>query len=179
MARFAAAVDDEIDLVLTDDDVVDPIHRLVLAGLDHLSPWEDLARPGLQRSEVVDYVHQGRVAWADGLAIPTAIEYHGDVVGVVGARLAPAVGRAEIGYWIGAEHQGRGIVTRAVRAMVGLVLERDDMHRVELRMAAANVRSRAVAERLAFTLEGTLRSAYPIDGRRHDLCIYARLRTDA
>jgi ribosomal-protein-serine acetyltransferase len=175
---FSARVDDDIELVLADERAAPVLHRLILENLDHLRPWEELARDGLTLAEMADDLRAGRRAWAEGRSIPTAIRYRGHVVGAAGARLAPEVARAEIGYWIDAAHQGRGIITRAVGALVHALFEDHGTHRVELRMAADNHRSRAVAERLGFTLEGTLREAYPIAGRRHDLCVYGLLRGD-
>jgi ribosomal-protein-serine acetyltransferase len=175
---FSWRVDDDIELVLTDERAAAVLHRLVLENLDHLRPWEQLARADLTLAEMADDLRAGRRAWAEGRSVPTAIRYRGQVVGALGARITPETARAEIGYWVDAAHQGAGIVTRATGALVRSLFEDHGLHRVELRMAADNHRSRAVAERLAFTLEGTLREAYPVAGRRHDLCVYGRLRTD-
>jgi ribosomal-protein-serine acetyltransferase len=176
--QFSARVDDDIELVLADEHVAPTFHRLVLQSLHHLQPWEELARDDLTLAEVSQSLRDGRRAWAEGRAVPTAIRYRGEIVGAVGARIDREKARAEIGYWIDAAHQGRGIVTRSVGAMVDSLFLDEEMHRVELRTAADNHRSRAVAERLSFVLEGTLREAYPLAGTRRDLCIYARLASD-
>lgn len=171
-------VDADVELVLLDQQRTDAVHALVLSSLEHLRPWEEIARPDLSRDEVVEYVRAGEDAWAQGRAIPAAIVYRGEVAGVVGARIAREAGRAEVGYWLGTAHLGRGIMTRAVRAVVRTLFDDEGLHRVELRTAADNQPSRAVADRLGFTLEGTLREMCPIDGVRHDLCVYGLLRTD-
>ena len=179
MARTSASrVDDDIELVLLDHHHTDAIHALVLSSLDHLRPWEEIARPDLTRAETLQYVTASQRTRAEGRAFPSAIVYRGEIAGVVGARIARDVDRAEIGYWLGSAFQGLGIMTRSVRAVVQTLLDDEGMHRIELRTAADNLRSRALAERLGFTLEGTLREAYPIDGVRHDLCIYGLLRSD-
>lgn len=65
--------------------------------------------------------------------------------------------RGEIGYWCTTDKVGNGYITETVVAMtefawtLGLV-------RVELRCDARNLRSRAVAERAGYTLEGVLRN---------------------
>lgn len=175
---FASRVDDDIELVLLDHHHTEAIHALVLSSLDHLRPWEEIARPDLTREETLEYVTAGQRSCAEGRSIPTAIVYRGEIAGVVGARITREVDKAQIGYWLGSAYQGLGIMTRSVRSVVQTLFEDEGMHRVELRTAADNLRSRALAERLGFTLEGTLREAYPIDGVRHDLCVYGRLRTD-
>jgi RimJ/RimL family protein N-acetyltransferase len=88
-----------------------------------------------------------------------------------------SVPKAEIGYWIRTPYGGRGYVTEAVREITRFALEDLGMNRVEIRMSSRNGKSRAVAERLGFTFEGTLRSdARHVDGTLRDTCIYALVR---
>jgi RimJ/RimL family protein N-acetyltransferase len=101
---------------------------------------------------------------------------------LVGGVLFPAFnarsGVAEIGAFLGTEARGRGIVTQAVAAMVRYCFEERGLHRVEWRCAPGNLPSRAVAQRLGFTHEGTLRQVFDIRGRKVDLEMWALLRED-
>ena len=175
--RLPIVVDDHVSLVLADDSVAEAYRDLVLADLDHLRPWEELARPDLTTEDVLAYLTPGLTGWADGTGVPTAIVLDGQVVGALAARITPATAKAEIGYWLASSAGGRGVMTRAVEALLDALFD-EGVFRVELRTAADNLPSRAVAERLGFTLEGTLRQAYPIEGARHDLSVYARLAPD-
>ncbi len=167
-------VDEHLSLVLADDSVAEAYRDLELGDLDHLRPWEELARPGLTTDDVRAYLTPGLTGWAEGTGVPTAIVLDGQVVGALAARITPTTAKAEVGYWSASSAGGRGVMTRAVEALVAALFA-DGLFRVELRTAADNRPSRAVAERLGFTLEGTLRQAYLIDGVRHDLCVYGRL----
>ena len=83
-------------------------------------------------------------------------------------------GRAEVGYWVAAEHRGRGIAPAAVE----LLCERafaDGWHRLELHIDPRNTASRRVAEKAGFQLEGVLRDYELIKERRADVAMYARL----
>lgn len=60
----------------------------------------------------------------------------------------------EIGYWLGAEFQGQGLMTAACRAMTDYAFRQLEMQIVEIRCAAANERSRRVPERLGYGLHG-------------------------
>jgi ribosomal-protein-serine acetyltransferase len=80
-----------------------------------------------------------------------------------------------VGYWLAEEHQGQGLMTRAVRALVDHAFGELDLHRVEIQVAEGNRRSRAIPERLGFQHEGTLREAECVGGRYLDLVVYGLL----
>jgi ribosomal-protein-serine acetyltransferase len=86
--------------------------------------------------------------------------------------------RAEIGYWLGREFEGRGIVTDACRAIVRHALVELELNRVEIRCVASNTRSKAIPLRLGFTLEGVLRQAELVQERYMDLEVYSMLRSE-
>ena len=90
---------------------------------------------------------------------PLGLVVDGELVGAMGAQADPISGNREIGYWIGSSHEGRGIVTRATRALIDHVFAELDCHRITIRAGTGNTKSRAIAERLGFRHEGTLREA--------------------
>jgi ribosomal-protein-serine acetyltransferase len=83
--------------------------------------------------------------------------------------------KAEVGYWIDRDAEGRGIVTRACERFLAFAFEDLGLHRVELLAATGNERSRAVAERLGMVLEGTGRENGRIAGGFVDLVTYGIL----
>jgi ribosomal-protein-serine acetyltransferase len=60
---------------------------------------------------------------------------------------------AEIGYWVTPDAEGKGLVTRASKAVIDYLFEQKGVRRIKIQAFANNVRSRAVAERLGFTLK--------------------------
>lgn len=83
----------------------------------------------------------------------------------------------EIGYWVGSAFEGRGLVTRACRALISHGFEHG-LHRITIHAAPTNARSRAVPERLAFTQEATLRQAGKTGEGYVDLVVYGLLRDE-
>jgi len=127
----------------------------------------------IQRRDV-DSGGDGSGDWAIMAASDGARRIVG-VIGLHGTNLAHR--RTAIGYWVAGEFEGRGFVTRAVEAVTRQCFG-VGFHRVEVHAATDNHRSRAIPERLGFTLEGELRAVEWIHDKPIDHAIYARLATD-
>lgn len=115
-----------------------------------------------------------RLAGAAGLL--TGIFDGGVLVGCVALfHVEPRTRTGELGYWISAGAEGRGLVTKGCRAIAAYAFEDLGLRRLEIKCAATNTRSAAVAERLGFALEGRLRQAEPVRERWDDLLLYGLL----
>ena len=98
--------------------------------------------------------------------------------GGIGLHTEPRDRCAMIGYWIDARHEGRGLVTKAARALIEVAFRDLSMHRVWLTVDRENIRSRAVAERLGLRREGVRREDRLFDGIFHDTAIYGILEDE-
>jgi ribosomal-protein-serine acetyltransferase len=155
MVSFPLQVGDGIELRRLRPDDAAAVFEVVTANRERLAPW----MPWANTPTVED-----QRAWLervtadpedlDGLGLFVDGRYVGGA-GIHG-RDAFAIG-AELGYWIDAAYEGRGIVTRAVRALIDVCFGDLGVHRVAIRAGVENLRSRAIPERLGFTAEGTLR----------------------
>ncbi|MEV7069925.1 GNAT family N-acetyltransferase [Streptomyces sp. NPDC093990] len=108
-----------------------------------------------------------------GLFLPEEEE----LVGMLGLAMR-APGTAEIGFWAGKEHRGKGYVTEAVRAVSRWAFTELSIDRVEWRAEVGNQPSRAVAERVGFVMEGVQRSGITHQGVRRDCWVGALLPSD-
>ncbi len=90
-----------------------------------------------------------------------AIEVDGEAAGAVGIIFQSDVysETGELGYWLGEEHWGRGIVSRAVKAIVRHAFEDLGLRRVYARIFSNNLASKRVLEKAGFTFEGMARQA--------------------
>ncbi len=86
--------------------------------------------------------------------------------------------KASVGYYLGQQHQGKGLATSALRAVLQFAFQRLGFNRIELKCASENVASQRVAERLGFRWEGLLRQAELVDGVFLDHFVYGLLRDD-
>jgi ribosomal-protein-serine acetyltransferase len=82
---------------------------------------------------------------------------------------------AEAGCWLEPSAVGRGLVTRAVTAIIDWAIEVRGIHRVDWWASTRNTASIAVAERLGMTKEGVARESYLHRGERHDMEVWSVL----
>jgi ribosomal-protein-serine acetyltransferase len=86
--------------------------------------------------------------------------------------------KTSIGYWLAGKHQGRGVMTTAVRAYVDHAFGSWKLNRVTIEASVDNARSRAIPERLGFREEGVLREVERVGGRMLDHVVYSMLAAD-
>lgn len=104
-----------------------------------------------------------------------AITVGDEAVGCIGIIRQPDVDRvsAEIGFWLGESHWGRGIATEAVRAVTEHVIEAYGLTRVYARVFEWNAASERVLEKAGYQMEGRLSRSAIKDGKVIDQFQYA------
>ncbi len=156
---------------------------VVAQAVSHLRPWMPWAQdpPTAASAEaVVRRMHADFIARRD-LAFQLVERKPdgrpGRLLGGCGLhRIDWAVRRFEIGYWLRPEALGRGVASEAAGLLTRLAFEQLGARRVEIRCDARNLKSRAVAERCGFELEGVLRcEALGVDGALRDTAVYSRI----
>lgn len=98
---------------------------------------------------------EAHLAWSEGELV-AVVNVNNIVLG--GLR------SGSLGYYGFAHATGRGLVTEAVDAVVRRSFDELELHRLEANIQPANLRSRRVAQRLGFRLEGFSPRYLLIDG---------------
>lgn len=158
--------------------------ELRAASRMHLAPWE----PAWVRNELTHAAFRRRLRFYER----EAREDHGYafllfstgeetlVGGLTLSHVRRGVSQsAMLGYWLGLGHTGKGLMTRAVKALVPFAFRSLKLHRLEAAVQPHNSASVGVLERNAFQREGVLRQYLKIDGRWQDHVLFARLEEDA
>lgn len=108
-----------------------------------------------------------------------AIEYDGELVGSISiVGFDDMSDRAEIGYCMGFDYWGKGIMTEAVGAVVEFLFNEVGCNRIEIDHLLENPASGRVAQKCGFTKEGVRREFFNKNGVFHDDVIYAILRKE-
>jgi RimJ/RimL family protein N-acetyltransferase len=153
------------------------VAHAVRESLEHLRPWmpwanEESTRESFQRQRLRGAKHKAALGdeWQYGL-FPSD---ESSVVGAFGlmARKWPAT--IEIGYWVHVDEIGRGLASRASRALTNASLALDAITTVCIRCDEANVRSAAIPRRLGFTVVRTESRAPEAPGETGRLMIWER-----
>jgi RimJ/RimL family protein N-acetyltransferase len=118
-----------------------------------------------------------RLATTNGLNYVFAIDVDGFAVGAIGLHPGDDVHRhsAEIGYWLGEEYWGRGIVTEAVVAVTEYAFASLGMARVHAEVFHWNAASMRVLEKAGYAREGVLRKSAFKDKQWVDQVVFARI----
>jgi [ribosomal protein S5]-alanine N-acetyltransferase len=85
---------------------------------------------------------------------------------------------AYLGYYAFAPHAGRGLMTEGLALVLDVAFRTLGLHRVEVNVQPANVRSRALVEAAGFVQEGYSRRYLRIAGHWRDHVRYALLADD-
>jgi RimJ/RimL family protein N-acetyltransferase len=107
-----------------------------------------------------------------------AIDVGGAAVGGISFEPLSDVFRvgAELGYWLGQAHWGKGITTDAVRMVTDHLFRHFDFIRVQASVFSWNPASARVLEKAGYTLEATNRRSMIKEGEVGDRWLYVRLR---
>lgn len=169
--RFSYDLGDGYSLSLRTLETAEEQHALILKNLERLQQWEHWAHLKTQEVDTA-FILQSLDAWMAGNSLPCNIYANEEIVGSIELRINRYQLTAEIGYWIDVDHEGRGVITRACRAIIEHGIERR-VKRFELHLAVDNERSAAVAERLGFVREARLSQSMRLGEQRLDSYVYA------
>lgn len=84
----------------------------------------------------------------------------------------------EISYCLAREHWGQGIMTEAIRAVIGFGFEKLGLNRIETKSMLENTGSFKVLEKAGFQKEGLIREGLSKNHIFYDLYLYSVLKKD-
>lgn len=130
------------------------ILEAITANLEHLRPFMPWASAPVNPETQGEWLRAAATAWEEGRDYTYGIFRADEFLGSIGLHTRSGPRVLEIGYWIRADEQGRGLMTVAARALTRLAVEVAGVDRVDICCDEANTRSAAIPLRLGYKLRG-------------------------
>jgi ribosomal-protein-serine acetyltransferase len=175
---FGSRLADDLELRLLEERHAAALFKVVDDDRQELRTWLPWVDHSRSAQDIAAFIRTTRADFAGGNGLTCGIWYREQVVGTIGLRISTEQRAGEIGYWVTGHARGHGIVTRSARALIDYGFEQLGLGRIVIQAGVGNRPSRAVAERLGLTLEGTLRNAEWVNDHYNDLASYAVLRSE-
>lgn len=177
MVKFSHRIADDITVKLIDDEQAEALFDLVDINREYLREWLTWLDANTTLDDTKKFIQKSREQYANNEGFQAAIWYQEQLVGMIGFNYISWANReTSIGYWLGEEFQGNGIITKGCQVLIEYAFKDLGMNRIEIRCATKNQKSRAIPERLGFTMEGVLRQKQWLYDRFEDWAIYSLLR---
>ncbi len=147
-----------------------------------LKPWMPWAQELPSVEQTTEFAITSEAQWQDGISFNFAIYRASDnaFVGSISLMTQDAgIPSFELGYWCSTPMTGYGYITEALLHLCGYAFETFNAQRLELCCDSRNARSRRVAERAGFSLEGKLRNQQIApDGKLRTTLVFAMTQED-
>ncbi len=178
-AAIGIRVDDEIELRHWAESDAKIVYDLVERNHDHLRTFMEWIKPSHSLIDYEKFIQREIDGTADNERLGFGIFRGRRLIGTIGMINFDHDSRAtEIGYWIDAAEEGKGIVSKSCEKLIDFAFGALGMNRVQIGCAAPNLRSAAIPERFGFTKEGTQRQHVLRDGKLMDFVTYGLLASE-
>ena len=157
---FFRHIDDELKLSLSIPQYADELFELTDRNRDFLKQWLPWLDTIKKPSDTKQFLEHQLLRFQRSQALHLTIFYRSKIAGVVGFNLIDKDNNiGHLGYWLGEEYNGKGIMTKSVREVIKVGFDYYSLQRIDVRCAVGNSRSRAIPQRLNFQQEGIIRRA--------------------
>lgn len=163
---------------LTEDDA-DTLYAIINDNRAHLRAWLSWVDGQQGAADSLEFIQRSATENEQGSALTLGIAHQGTIVGVIGFHEIDRDNQlASIGYWIAADHQGKGIVIKSCRRLIDHAFYDLGLHKVMIKVAKQNRRSRNVAQRLGLVEDNTLKQSEWLYDHYVDLVTYVLVAVD-
>lgn len=175
----AINADEFIQLELVNETHAEPLFNLVIANRNELSEWLPWVSNVKSVDFLINFINGSKSRNAKGIEFAYVIYYQDKIAGRIGVYdIDEWNKKGSIGYWLGADFQGMGIVTKSCEALINFCFNNLNLNRLEIKCGTENKKSQFIPERLGFVKEGIARQAELHGNKFIDLNIYSMLKDE-
>ncbi|MFJ5767351.1 GNAT family N-acetyltransferase [Lysinibacillus sp. NPDC093210] len=170
---FRYSINEHTYLKMLDLSDVDELFALTDRSRETLREWLPFVDNVKTVKDTEQFVRNAMQQYADNNGIQAGIYYDGKLAGVIGYHQVNWQHKwTSIGYWLGSDFVGKGLVTNSMRAFIDFAFDYLKLNRIEVRVAVGNIRSRTIPKVLGFNEEGRLRDAEWLYDHHVDQVVY-------
>ena len=125
----------------------------------------------------IEKVHK-RVTEKDDIVLGIILKETNEFIGVVDLMRNTKHNNGEIGYWLGFDYWGKGIMTEVVKAFTEYCLKELKLHRLVIKVFTFNPASAKVAIKSGYEYEGCNKEVVLKDGKYYDTETYALINKE-
>lgn len=157
---FLYKIDEQVSLKLVELNDAERIFELTDSSRSYLKEWLSWLDFTTSVEDSREFIQGSLKNYAENKSLNAVILFNGEIVGTAGFNSINWSNKtAQIGYWLGKDYQGNGIMTQVARGLTDYAFSHLKLHKVEIRVAEGNKKSRSIPERLGFINEGRVRQA--------------------
>jgi ribosomal-protein-serine acetyltransferase len=155
------------------------LFRAVNSSREHLRPWLLWVDATTKLEHSVQFIQMSLQQQHHQEALALGIFYNRNIIGGIGLhQWDHALEKAQLGYWISKEFEGKGIVTACLERFIDFVFDKVGLNKLEIHFVPGNKRSATIASKLGFKTEGIIRDSYIMNGAFTDLVVTGLLKKE-
>jgi ribosomal-protein-serine acetyltransferase len=176
---FSLKLATDLELRLLEERHAEELFEVVDQNRLYLRQWLPWLDTNTSPADTRIYIKGALDQFINNVGLIAGIWYQNQIIGVIGYNTLDWQNRiAQVGYWLDAGFQGKGIVTVACQSLIDYAFKELELNRVEIHCAIGNKKSRAIPQRLGFTQEGIVRQAEWLYDHFVDHIIYGVLASE-
>lgn len=174
MLKHSLSEDAELRLLMPHH--AEAYSALVIKDHEPLSQFLPWVRADYDVETAQNFIKRWLQKLADNDGLVFGIFYQGEFAGWINYHYWNwHAKRTELGYWLGVDYWGKGLMTLAVKATTNYALTTLGLNRVDALVDVNNEASAAVVKRVGFEMEGVRQQWYRFGDRFIDIAVYTML----
>ncbi len=172
-------IDDNLLLRSFQPDDAPALFKAIDTSRAHLRPWLRWVDATTKPEHIQQFIQRTQTQLNNQEALELGIFLDKEIIGGIGMHAWDHfLKKAQVGYWIKKEYEGKGIVYRSLQHFIDFLFEKPGLNKIEIHFMPSNKRSAALAERMGCKVEGVLRQSYFFNGKLEDLVISGLLKSE-
>lgn len=176
---YIQEVDEQMTLRMLTSRDAKPLFHLIENSRAYLEKWLPWLNDSKSLTDVEKSIKDSFYTYANQQELRAGIFINEVLVGIVSFNEFDWRNNiGYVGYWLAKEHQGQGIMIRAVSALIDYGFTELNLNKIDIRTASENKKSQAIPNRLNFKQEGYLRQAEWLYNHYVDHIVFGMLKDE-